>query len=140
MEAILCFMFISVGTDNPTLAKEMDRLDGAWHVVAAEEKGQKIPANKLPIEKIVFARKAPVKSPAGCQAMTYSIDLAKSPKTISATEATDRAKKMTFAGIYQIDDDKLKLCLVPGGKDIPAEFATKPDKDMILLELKRVKK
>jgi len=81
-----------------------------------------------------------MKSPPGYMVMTYSLDTGKSPKTISAAESTDRPKKMTLAGIYQLDDDKLKLCLTEAGKGLPAEFASKPDNNFMLLELKREKK
>jgi uncharacterized protein (TIGR03067 family) len=95
-------------------------------------------AKDLPIEKIVFAKKAPMKTPPGSEVMSYSLDLAKSPKSIKAK--TLAAKGMAVAGIYLVDEDKLKLCLIQGDKNIPAAFATKPGDEVILLELKREKK
>ena len=64
--------------------------------------------------------------------------LAKSPKTITKTDSDGRERDLRLAS-RAYDDNKLKLCL-GDGKATPSEFATKPESNAILLELKREKK
>ena len=76
---------------------------------------------------------------------TYQVDDTKEPKAIDMTVtvlAADDAKtkfgwtKVKMEGIYSIEGDKLRLCLVYANKEKrPSEFSSKH----ILIDLQRVK-
>ena len=51
----------------------------------------------------------------------------------------ETADRGIIRGIYQLDGDRLKICLGEPGKGRPAKFETKPGSGHKLLELKRAK-
>jgi uncharacterized protein (TIGR03067 family) len=67
------------------------------------------------------------------------VDPAKTPKTIDLTVKVDD-KTFTLLGIYQLENDDLKLCLAaePGVKR-PTEFKTENGAGVGLFVLKREK-
>jgi hypothetical protein len=73
------------------------------------------------------------------RALSYTLDPTKSPMTISAT-LVDGKTKLIFTGIYALDGDTLKICLLPGGTAPPTDFKTSAEHESLLLKLKREKK
>ena len=139
MQAMLLLVFLAPDAPHAAAQKDVGRLDGAWTVTAAEYKGKKM--DRLPIEQVFFAAgkagdEAAKKKGAGV--FKYQLELGKTPKVIKAT-AADKDKGKGLVGIYEVGEDTLKLCLVPGGTKPPAGFKTGPDDEAIMLELKRGK-
>ena len=74
------------------------------------------------------------------QVGTQKIDPSKTPKTIDVTFAEGPHKGMVMLGIYEIDDDKLKVCFDFEGKNRPTEFKSPPGSKNFVNVHKRVKK
>jgi len=137
----MLLVFLAPETSDAAIQKDIGRLEGTWTVTAAESKGKKI--DKLPVKRVIFAASnagevAAKKKEA--EVFNYQLDPGKSPKVIEATAVGDEGKRKRLVGIYQVGDDTLKLCLVPGGTKPPPGFKTGPDDEAIVLELKRDKK
>jgi uncharacterized protein (TIGR03067 family) len=139
VQAFVVLVFLAPEAADAAAQKEMARLDGTWTVVAAESKGKKV--DRPPVERVVFAAGKAGEAAGrakGAGAFAYRLDPGKSPKVIEATAAGGKGKGL--AGIYELGDGTLKLCLVPGGTKPPGGFRTGPDDDALVLELKREKK
>lgn len=70
---------------------------------------------------------------------TYKLDPSTTPKIMDVTITAGEEKGTTFEGIYELDKDKLKICLRILGKERPSEFATKANSNLVLLTLERAK-
>ncbi len=139
MSAILAIVFLSAGSDDPALKKEIQLLNSSWTVIGMEVKGKKL-APKERIEQVIFRSGKPAdkgNDKKGESLLTYELDLSQKPKVIRAQFVSEGKK--TLAGIYELNGDTLKLCLIPGDK-APKEFKTAADDKAIFLELKREKK
>src|SRR5262249_42661768 len=111
------------------------RLQGAWKAVSYEVDGRD-DVIILP-ETFTFTFKGDTFSFPWLDvkiAGTFKIDSAKKPKVIDLS--TEDAKGMGRHGIYELEDDTLKLCF---GEERPKEFKTKPDSGGWILVLKREK-
>ncbi|HEX4606859.1 MAG TPA: TIGR03067 domain-containing protein [Urbifossiella sp.] len=120
------------------MQKDIERLDGAWTVTAAEVKGKKL--DQPPLERVVFATgkaREAAGGMKGARVLTYKLDPLKTPKVIEAVATGE--KGMRLVGFYEVGDNTLKLCLSPGGT-APTGFRTGADDDIILLELRRAKR
>jgi uncharacterized protein (TIGR03067 family) len=140
MQAFMLLVFLAPETADASAKKDIGRLEGAWIVTAAEYRGKKV--DRPPFERVIFAAgkagdEAANKKGAGV--FKYEIDSGKSPKVIAATAVGERGKREGLVGIYEVDEDTLKLCLVPGNRRLPVAFKTGPDDQAIVLELKRDK-
>jgi uncharacterized protein (TIGR03067 family) len=65
-----------------------------------------------------------------------SIDPAKTPKTIDLASTKGRHEGSTVEGIYAVDPQELRLCLVEPGKNRPTAFAA-PKGGVMLTYLRR---
>jgi len=140
MQAFMLLVFLAPDAGDAAAQKDVARLDGAWKVTAAEYKGKKM--DQPPVERVIFAAGKAGDEAAkakGAGVFKYQLDTGKSPKAIEAT-AAGGGKPKGLVGIYEVGEDTLKLCLVPGGTKPPAGFKTGPDDESMVLELKRDKK
>ena len=64
----------------------------------------------------------------------FSVDSTKEPKEIDMTSGNGVSR-----GIYEFQNDQLRICYGKPGANRPKEFATKPNSDLKLLVLKRDK-
>jgi uncharacterized protein (TIGR03067 family) len=129
---------VAIAGDGPekAVAEELKRLDGEWKIVAAEQGGETIGANDI----VGFAgQKCTVTNPATKIVFenTITVDPSKKPKRI---ELTNVKTKEVWAGIYELEGDKLR-CLFYGGKDAkaPTEFKTTQGKPEVMYTYERVK-
>jgi uncharacterized protein (TIGR03067 family) len=121
-------------------ADEKSPLTGTWTVVTAEEDGK--PQADTLKAKFTFkgANTLLIKlaDEAKPRELTCKLDDAKKPKHINLTY-TDRDVTETATGIYELDGDKLKLCVAePEVKERPTEFKSKSRK-VTYMELTRDK-
>jgi uncharacterized protein (TIGR03067 family) len=124
------------GPDEKTKS-DADVIQGTWEFVSAEEGGKVVPEDELKKFEVVFAAdkvKFPIKQEV--KELGYKLDPAKKPKQIDIAFSDSE----TAEGIYELDGDKLKLCLTkPGHGDRPAKFDATEGRETVLLVLKRKK-
>jgi len=70
---------------------------------------------------------------------TFKLDASKKPKTIDAA-TTVGGRELTLLGIYELDQDTLKLCFAPPGKPRPTDFTSKKGSEHRLSVWEREKK
>ena len=126
--------------EQPSL-EDKEKLQGTWNVFSREEGGKEQPdvEGALSFKGNGFSlqlRNGPsIKG-------TFKLDPSTTPKTIDLKiEARfDVAVNKTALGVYQLEGDKLTLCLSdPGSGDRPKELASREGSRRILLNLKRDK-
>jgi uncharacterized protein (TIGR03067 family) len=108
--------------------KDKAALQGEWEVVSAESNGEPPPAGLLDGAKFVFS--GDNLSLMGKDG-TFELDASKNPRQINFIRG-----KVRQLGIYELDGDRLKLCVGPAD-DRPKEFKTKKFTDHSLFLLKR---
>lgn len=107
-------------------------LQGTWTVRVGEKAGRKGTDADFKEFRLVFSgSKCLWKVGEKVTDLTFTVDTAKSPKQIDLN-----ADGKSLAGIYQLDKDKLKLCLSTSGKR-PSEFLSKEGEKTLLLQLER---
>jgi uncharacterized protein (TIGR03067 family) len=120
---------------------DKDVLKGSWTVVKSESNGKpheetlKARFTFKDGDKLLFKLVEEEAQPA-----IYKLDATKKPKQIDITVMIDN-KSDTALGIYELDGDKMRLCIAEpdakGGR--PTEFKSTDDK-VVYLELTRDKK
>jgi uncharacterized protein (TIGR03067 family) len=133
---------------SPTVEaqQQMDKLQGSWLVVGAEEEGKKILEEDLKEAKETFVVKG--------ETMTYCrdgkvqvtmkiiLDPGKTPTAIDLEFTDGKEKGYKNHAIYQLDGDMLKLRMNDkfGGNSVderPTDFSTAKGKEAVLFILKR---
>jgi uncharacterized protein (TIGR03067 family) len=121
-------------------AKELEKLEGTWSIVSAQEAGKEQTDEKskklsIVIEKDSFIWKYEGQ-PKTVQ-VTLKLDPTTKPKSVDLVSTL--GKKRAAFGIYELNDDVLKICWARNGKARPDEFTTEAGDDRIFLTLQRVK-
>ena len=70
---------------------------------------------------------------------TSAIDPTMKPKTIDFTPTEGGAKGDQFHGIYELGDQKRKLCFAQAGQERPEKFSSTPGNQHVLVTFERVK-
>jgi uncharacterized protein (TIGR03067 family) len=71
---------------------------------------------------------------------TFTIDSTRSPKTIDAVPTTPNGKGNAILGIYEIKENRYRLCFAAPGKDRPTDFTSTPGSGRTLTAWEREKK
>jgi uncharacterized protein (TIGR03067 family) len=120
---------------------EQAALQGAWLLIAIEEKGRSLTGDQLPGgpadrrlvfegDRLFFRRgEVPVEA-------RYQLDPTASPKTITLTLPPGPGGGTRTVGLYLLTPDTLRLCLAWHGKR-PTAFTSDADSGCALLVLKR---
>jgi uncharacterized protein (TIGR03067 family) len=120
--------------EDPSKMTDREKLKGTWQAVSGEVNGKPLADDFLKNYKAVFTEdKVKMSATDDKGEGTYTIDQTKKPKTIDI-RISDKEKAI---GIYEVDGDTLKLCMMEDkdGNARPTDFAGK-DK-AILIEFKR---
>jgi uncharacterized protein (TIGR03067 family) len=128
--------------DKAELEKELRKFQGTWTFQSSESGGKELPAGDLKGLIVIFeGDKHTVKNgDEVIQVGTQKLDTSKSPKTIDVTMTEGPNKGAVMLGIYEIDEDTLKVCFDPQGKKRPTQFKSAPDSENFVNVHKRVKK
>jgi uncharacterized protein (TIGR03067 family) len=136
--AIWCLTAVTVSAQNPPAKKTAkEKLQGRWLTIDGEAEGK--PVDKALIGNQVYEFKGDlliveVGSPPLMAEAKFTVNDTKNP------HETDIAcgSLGTNPAIFQLDGDKLRICMdKPGGKR-PAEFKTAPDSMQKMFVFKRV--
>jgi RNA polymerase sigma factor (sigma-70 family) len=115
---------------------DMDKLQGAWQVVAVESDGQVVPAALFPFTTLTI-RGDTILHQGGVHDMkvTFQLDPSQRPKAI---EMQDHGyHSAAYHAIYTLDGDTLTICR-SDDSDRPAEFVSKPGSRVLLMTAKRI--
>jgi uncharacterized protein (TIGR03067 family) len=118
---------------------DQDKLQGTWIVVSAEKDGKidlRRKGAKVTYKGDTFARQMPKANARG----TFKLDPTGKIKAMDITYVEGPEKGETWAGIYSVDGDTLKLCYAAVGRPRPTEFTSKQGQLLILLEREPMKK
>jgi len=121
---------------------EQKRFQGTWKVIAAEQKGEKVPPKELEgLLLIVDGDTIQVKEGGKTQErFVYKLTPDRKPKQIDFTYKEGPKKGRTDRGIYKFQGDQLMFCIEENEKlTRPRDFATEADTSLSLVVLERVK-
>jgi uncharacterized protein (TIGR03067 family) len=132
----------TLADDKVDLEKEVKKFQGTWTIESSKTGGKELPADDLKGFILTFEgnKHTLKKGDEVIQVGTQKLDASKSPKTIDVTIAEGPNKRKVMLGIYEIDDDTLKVCFDPQGKKRPTEFKSAPGSENFVNVHKRVKK
>jgi uncharacterized protein (TIGR03067 family) len=125
--------------------KELKALAGTWRPVFSETDGNKAPEERLKESSMTRDETGKVIGRRGdmivLEARVKQIDASKKPKTIDNEVTAGDQKGKTIQGIYEIDGDTLRVCVVlPGRGERPTEFSGRAGSGCNLTVYKREKK
>lgn len=136
---ILCAGLV-MNAAGQNAAKDEDKLQGSWKVVAAERDGKKQGDDIIKnLKMAIKGDKLILKDGDKEQEAVFKIDAAKKPKTLDINIKAGE-KLETIKGIYLLEGDDLKICAAADpSKDRPTEFITQQGSGVGLLVFKREK-
>jgi RNA polymerase sigma factor (sigma-70 family) len=118
-----------------------DDLEGVWVGVSLERGGEKAPEAAAKKFKVVVKGNTITFNPdTEKRRATFTLGPSKKPKAIYLTPQDGPQKGEVLAGIYALEEGRLKICVDNGeGKERPKGFATRPGSTLTLLVLAREK-
>lgn len=122
--------------------KEVTRFQGEWTAEKIVTNGKEVPAGELKDMRLTIAGNKRILK-AGDQVKaesTFEVDPTTSPRGIVVTVSAGPLKGKKLAGIYELTDDTLTMCMNPKGPERPKELASKPGSGYQLQQFKRVTK
>jgi uncharacterized protein (TIGR03067 family) len=130
---------------EPKSADDAKSLQGTWQAVDLEANGEKRPDDQAKELQLVFTGDEvfAVKPQGEDPRNKFKLDSSKSPKTIDLIPCDGESKGKRFAGIYDLKDGQLRLCINIFGQDStqrPTEFKTKAGDGVVFATLKREKR
>jgi len=122
------------------LKRDRRRLEGIWQVVGVEVDGNKAGDDDAKKLKIIFGADGTWSLNSEDREVSQGTSLIaplKKPSTIDFTVTLGNDVGKQFPGIYEVDEDSLKICAATTGIDHPADFTSPAGKQWILIQLKR---
>jgi uncharacterized protein (TIGR03067 family) len=140
---IALLVALTAGADEANKT-DKDKLQGAWITVSAEMNGDKLPEEIVKaLEFVVKGDSFEVKGPEVVLEQyakgKFKVDATTMPRSIDITVGAGAMKGDVVEGIYEFDDDMLKICATLVGKNRPSDYSTKAGSNMVSLVLKRAK-
>ena len=124
--------------------RDQEAIQGTWKVVGLRLEGQEILGDSVKEMKLVI--KGDTMRPEGdfpeqekYGKFTFKLDPTTTPKIFDCTLAAGDDKGMVLEGIYQLERDKLKLCVRLIGKERPGKLAAEAGSGLVLATLERIK-
>jgi uncharacterized protein (TIGR03067 family) len=132
---------LALALASPGLARadDFDRMQGAWRATYAAV-GDKV-ANKNQLKGIgvvVDGTKFTLNEGAVSESAHLHLDPEATPRVVEFRQGKEKETKLLYHGIYQFEEDKLKICWGPAGAPRPGRFETdkKNDRRLFILEKK----
>jgi uncharacterized protein (TIGR03067 family) len=137
---LLLFIFATARADDTEAAKaDKARLQGEWTMVSGERDGDAFPEGITNDAKRIVQGDETTVTMQGQLFMKakFTLDTAKTPKTIDYSVTGGPYTGSTQLGIYELDGDTMKLCFSIPGQERPTNFLTKPGDGRTLAVWKR---
>lgn len=118
---------------------DLDRMQGTWEIVSLIEKGKAAPKAELDALVVVIDKDSFTTLEKGEPVVKYrlKLDPAKNPKAIDFTHLGGQNKDRTEPGIYQFENDLLKLVLDEDKKGRPTVFEGKETESYSVMVLRK---
>jgi uncharacterized protein (TIGR03067 family) len=139
--ALLLSAGVLLAADAPKAATDQDRIQGKWKITAQVEEGKPSPPARYEKMCLRFtADKMIAVERDEKHEATYKLGPRRTPPAIEITPDDGPSKGEQARGIYQLDGDRLKICLtLEAGKEPPTDFSAPADSGRVLLTLERIK-
>ena len=111
--------------------------DGTWQLVSAELAGESLPAEAIKSIKMILKNGTYTVYAESEDRGTVQVDTSKSPATLDITGTEGPNKGKTFLAIYELKDNRMKVCYDLSGKSRPTEFKTKAGTLLYLAEYEK---
>lgn len=150
LHRVLCifaaFLFTAViALADDKNSNDAKNLQGTWQAVDLEGNGEKSPDDQIKELQVVFKGDEvfAVKPDGEGRKVKFKLDSSKTPNAIDliAIDGSDQGK--TGAGIYSLNNGRLRLCVNLFGKDTtqrPTEFKTQSGDGVVFATLEREKR
>ena len=138
--AVVGLFLAAVACKADDAKKELEKWQGTWTLVGAEEKGQRTSdedLKKVPVTLTSKDDKFTIKFGDQMMEGTFKIYPDKKPKAYDAKGTDPEGKTHESIGIYEIDGDTLKVCFVQADKERPKEFKTEAASDAAIHTYKK---
>src|SRR5262249_53974200 len=111
--------------------------DGTWQLVSAELAGKSLPAEAIKSIKMILKNGTYTVYAESEDRGTVQVDTSKCPATLDITGTEGPNKGKTFLAIYELKDNRMKVCYDLSGKSRPTEFKTKAGTLLYLAEYEK---
>lgn len=119
--------------------QHLRELEGEWQFETLETDGTRVPSSMLTASRLLIdGDRFRTESPEATYDGTFTIDVETGPTRIDITFVEGPEAGNTCCGIYELDGDRLTLCLGLAGAARPAAFATRRGSGHALERLRRV--
>src|SRR5947209_2611728 len=135
-------LLIAADDKGDAAKKDAEKLQGTWKLVSLEVDGKKATKGEIKKEQKMVVEKDKFSSTVDDKHSfkgTFQLDTAKKPKTVDVLVTEGEFKGKTLLGIYEVDNDTLRACYAPPGKERPTEFVSKPGSGTYLYSYQREK-
>jgi uncharacterized protein (TIGR03067 family) len=139
--ALAVGLLIAADGGKDVAIKEGKRLEGTWTITSVVRNDNPLPEDRLKDARFVFQAGGFVQKLGDktLQQGTFRLDPGKNPPTIDLTMSEGEEKGKSILGIYQLEDDVLRICGAGPGHERPTEFAAKDGSGHTLVTCKRAK-
>lgn len=133
---------IAENTKDQAIQEDRKQIEGRWNVISLVVNGKEPDLEDVKKLTVVNQADGTWKLLSAGEMLskgTSSIDPMKTPKTIDFTVTEGGGAGNQHRGIYELGKTTRKMCFAPVGKDRPAEFASTPGSEIILVTFEREK-
>jgi uncharacterized protein (TIGR03067 family) len=138
--ALAALGLLAADASDEAAKRDIEKWQGAWQAGSMENDGKPTPADQLKkIELNVKGTDYHFRNGSFNEHGSYKFHAAKNPKEIDIVvgDGADRGK--VYLAIYQVDADKLIICLDAANKTRPKEFTGKAGSGCVLEVWQRMK-
>jgi uncharacterized protein (TIGR03067 family) len=137
-------VLVLLGAGPPTdeeVQKELDRFQGTWKVVRMEVGGKTMPGKAFLKVTIAFQGDEMTFGESGklYDKITFDVDPSTKPTSADLRHTAGLKKGVRERAIYELQGDRLKLCIAEPRKKRPTEFVPEDGTGQQLLVLQRDK-